>query len=608
MPRPRLSWLAGLLLAYLLVPVVAFLVRLPGTDWSETDLPGVSSALWLSIATASVSTAIIGVLGVPLGYLLARSTGRVTRVLGMLVQLPLALPPLISGILLVYLVGPYSPVGELAGGRLTDSVAGIVLAQIFVAAPFLIISARSAFHAVDPATEDVAATLGHGKWSRLLRVAMPGAAQGIRSGLMLSWLRAFGEFGATVVLAYNPHSLPVDIFVSYSESGVVGTTLPVLAVLATAAVVLLLAERRPRRNSRGHRQLPEPRTPAAVAGPLLDFAVAARVGGFRLEVGHTAHSPHLALLGASGAGKSATLRVLAGLLAPQSGHLNAGGADMLVVPPEDRGVGYLPQESTLLPHLRMAEQITFGVGSDAGVASYWARRLYVDELADRYPTQLSGGQQRRVALVRALARGPRILLLDEPFTGLDAPVRDELRRMLRTLQRETGLTTVLVTHDPEEAAMLAEEVLVLESGRVAQAGPQRQVFAHPVDPAVARLLGVRNLRTGAVRGAELADGGLRVAIGQPAVGQVSWCIRPEDVRLVPDGQLASVVDVMHLGALAELLVDAGGAELAVVLPSAEAPAVGARVQLELPPEAITVWPAPAPMRATEAGESVAGLP
>ncbi|MGH3630068.1 MAG: ABC transporter ATP-binding protein, partial [Sciscionella sp.] len=241
-------------------------------------------------------------------------------------------------------------------------------------------------------------------------------------------------------------------------------------------------------------------------------------------------------------------------------------------------------------------------------ASYWARRLYVDELADRYPTQLSGGQQRRVALVRALARGPRILLLDEPFTGLDAPVRDELRRMLRTLQRETGLTTVLVTHDPEEAAMLAEEVLVLESGRVAQAGPQRQVFAHPVDPAVARLLGVRNIRSGTVRGAELTDRGLRVAIEQPVAGQVSWCIRPEDVRLAAGGHLASVVDVMHLGALAELLVDVGGAELAVVLPSAEAPALGAEIAVQLPPEAITVWPASAPVLASEAGESVAGLP
>lgn len=583
-------WLGALLLAYLAVPVLAFVIRLPGTDWSGAG-GDVFAALWLSVVTASISTVIAAVLGVPLAYLLARGTGRGIRVVGMLVQLPLALPPLISGILLVYLVGPYTPIGRLAGGGITDSAIGIVLAQTFVAAPFLIISARSAFESLDPATEDVAATLGHGRWSRVLRVALPAAAGGIRSGLLLCWLRAFGEFGATVVLAYNPHALPVEIFVRYSARGIAGTTVPVLAVLVTAVVVLLIADRRPRHRRKPPVPVAVSREPAAVPGPRLDFALRAGVGSFRLDVAHAAAGRTLAILGPSGSGKSVTLRLLAGLLAAQSGHIRAGGTDLLALPAERRGIGYLPQQATLLPHLRVAEQVTFGVGADAALAAYWARRLHVDELAQRYPEQLSGGQQRRVALVRALARQPRILLADEPCTGLDAPVADELRRTLRTLQRETGLTTVVVTHDAAEAAMLAGEVLVLVDGMVRQAGGQREVFADPADPSVARLLGVRNVRRGTLDGGVLVDGGLRVPIGGTAAGPVSWCVRPEDVRIGHHGQQATVVDVIHLGGTAELLLAvAGGGELAAVVPAGDAPAVGAAVGMELPPETVTLWP------------------
>ncbi|MHB8452871.1 MAG: molybdate ABC transporter permease subunit, partial [Mycobacteriales bacterium] len=142
-----------------------------------------------SLLTATVATAVIAVTGVPLAYLLARPRGWVARVLGVAVALPLALPPLVSGILLLLVVGPYTPLGRLAGGRLTDDLAGIVIAQVFVAAPFLIISARSAFAAVDPGLAEAARTLGHGPWSRFSRVAVPTAAAGIRAGLLLAWLR-----------------------------------------------------------------------------------------------------------------------------------------------------------------------------------------------------------------------------------------------------------------------------------------------------------------------------------------------------------------------------------------------------------------------------------
>jgi molybdate transport system permease protein len=593
--RTPLPWLAALLLLYLLVPLVAFVLRIPGTNPSDMAAPGVGDALWVSVATASMATVVVTVLGVPLGYLLAHSRSRLATVVGVLVQLPLALPPLMSGILLVFLVGPYGPFGQLFGGTLTDDMTGIVLAQIFVAAPFLVVAARASFAAVDPALEDVAATLGHGAASRALRVALPSAGRGVRAGMLLAWLRAFGEFGATVVLAYHPYSLPVFVYVQFSSSGLDATTIPVAVTLVAAMVVLLLAEKWPtRRHRRGTVTLPQPRPPAVATSPRLDFELIAKLGEFRVDVTHHGEGRHLALLGASGAGKSATLRMLAGLLRPESGSVQLDGVEVSGLPAEQRGIGYLPQDSTLLPHLRVWEQITFGIGADPALGAYWLSRLKLDGLADRYPNQLSGGQGRRVAMARALVRQPAMLLLDEPFTGLDTPVRDELRRVLRTMQRETALTTVLVTHDPAEAALLADEVMLIEDGRVLQAGPTQSVLAHPATPHAARLLGIRNLGTGTITDTGLRAGELHLPLADLPASPgtpVTWCIRPEEVRLGDGGHAATVVDVVALGPVTELtLALAGGGELAATTANGHGVAIGDRAGVVIPPDALTVWP------------------
>ncbi|HEX3590556.1 MAG TPA: ATP-binding cassette domain-containing protein [Pseudonocardiaceae bacterium] len=596
--RTPLPWLSVLLVLYLVVPIIAFVFRIPGIKPADMAAPGVWDALWVSVITACIATAVVTVLGVPLGYLLAHWRGRASVVIGALVQLPLALPPLISGILLIYLVGPYGPVGQLFNGLLTDTLTGIVLAQIFVAAPFLVVSARAAFAAVDPALEDVSATLGHGPLSRAVRVAFPAAFGGIRSGMLLAWLRAFGEFGATVVLAYHPYSLPVFVYVQFSSSGLDSTTIPVAVTLVAALLVLLLADRWPGRPRHGRpvRTLPEPRPPATAVSPRLDFKLAATLGGFRVDVAHAGTGRHLAILGPSGAGKSATLRMLAGLLRAESGYVRLDGQDVLGLPAERRGVGYLPQDSTLVPHLRVWQQVTFGVGADPALGSYWLHRLKLDGLADRYPDQISGGQGRRVAMARALVREPNLLLADEPFTGLDTPVRDELRRVLRAMQRETAMTTVLITHDPAEAALLSDEVLLLVDGRVLQAGPTDQVLAHPASPVAAGLLGIRNLGPGVIaEPGVLRAGGLRIALagsaGPPGT-PVTWCVPPEEVRLDdPDGHPATVLDVVHLGPVVELVVaPVGGGELTVIVPIGPAPGVGEPCRVSVDPESVTVWP------------------
>ncbi|WP_063837188.1 ABC transporter ATP-binding protein/permease [Phaeacidiphilus oryzae] len=619
--RTPLPWLGGLLALYLLLPVALFLLRFGRAagsgSGSSLSAPGVGDALLVSVETASIATGVVAVLGVPLAYVLARARGRLAGLIGVAVQLPLALPPLMSGILLLYVVGPYSALGGFFarfGWSLTDSRIGIVLAQVFVEAPFLVIAARSSFAAADRDLADVAATLGHGPWSRFARVALPGALGGIRAGLLLAWLRAFGEFGATVILAYHPSSLPVFTYVQFGSTGLDSTLVPVAVCLAAAVVVLTLSQigvsmgraRRLRRTP----ALPEPRAPrAAPATALPSFELAARAGGFDLAVNHPARGRHLAILGPSGAGKSLTLRLLAGLAPLASGRIRLGDEDLTPLPPERRGIGYLPQDACLLPHLTVWQQITFGVGTDPAVAAHWLHRLGLAELAGRLPHQLSGGQRRRVALARALAREPRLLLLDEPFTGLDTPVRDELRRELRRLQREGAApATVLVTHDPEEAALLADDVLLVSDGRLLQSGPQEDVFARPSGPRSARLLGLRNLLPGRVSDGELrAAGGVALPLGAeaPADGEVTWCIRPEDVRLTADGgQQARVLDRVRLGPLTELTLLVGGElELAALTP---APPGGDTVRIDLPPRAVTIWPsAPAHPRVADTSPTAA---
>lgn len=588
-----LPWLGGLLALYLLVPIVAFVVRLGG---GVSSAPGMWSALLTSLVTATVTAAIVTLLGTPLAYLLARKRGAISRLLLALIALPLALPPLMSGMLLLYVVGPLTFLGRLFDGKLTDSFVGIVLAQTFVAAPFLIIAARAAFVAVDPALEDVAATLGHGRLARFARVAVPVALPGIGAGLMLTWLRAFGEFGATLILAYHPYSLPVFTYVQFDETGLPATMAPIAAALA-AALLVLLAVQIPLPRRRARRQ----ELPAALAArPLppapLHFAFDKRLGSFSLRVAGAPASPRLALLGASGAGKTLTLRLLAGLVRPDGDSQVLAGAEPLhALAPERRAIGYVPQHPALMPRRTVWSQVTFGVRAQPQLAAWWIERLGLAGLEDRFPGELSGGQQRRVALARALAIQPRVLLLDEPFTGLDAPVRDRLRRDLRRLQHERNLCTVIVTHDPEEAALLADEIIVLGDGRVLQAGTRESVFRSPRSPQVAALLGISNAHQAVTVGPDrIRSADVEIATttdGLPPGVPVAWCVRPEQIALDDAGSYeGTLVDDVDLGSTRELTVALGGElELTIRTPKRDALQLGDPVRLEIAPHDVAVW-------------------
>ena len=481
--RSPLTYLGGLLALYLAIPIGAFLVRLAQPGDRGFGAPGLWSALWTSVASATISMTIVAVLGIPLAYWLARTKGPLTWLVGLIVQLPLALPPVMSGLVLIYIVGPYTWLGNLFNDELTGTIVGVVLAQTFVAGPFLIIAARTAFAGVDPALEELAASLGRRPASRFWLVSMRIAAPGIRAGLLMTWMRAIGEYGATVLLAYHPYTLPVFTYVLFSSTGIPATQAPTALALGVAVAVLLIVEIRPGRRRRRLPPLPEPAPPPRVEPVAVAFNLDLNVGTFRLRVAHQSASNKIAILGPSGAGKSITLRAIAGFLGPHAGTVEFNGEEVAGVRVEDRRVGYVPQGQVMFPGRTAWQQVLFAVGADPGLAAWWLRTLRLDGLEGRLPGELSGGQRQRVALARALAFRPRLVLLDEPFSALDAPVREELRRELRRLQREAGLSTVIVTHDPEEAALLADEILDRRRGNATAGGTARRGLRPPGVPA-----------------------------------------------------------------------------------------------------------------------------
>jgi molybdate/tungstate transport system permease protein len=237
--------LSGVLLVYLLLPLVGLVSRLSvvtSRDWLDPEVLG---AVSVSVETATIAVLLLALFGIPLAYLLARREFPGKAFVNLLVYLPLAVPPVVSGILLLLIFGPYAPAGAwLAafGLPLTDNLPAIVVAQTFVASPFLVVAARSAFESVDTKLEQAAATLGDSPWVVFRRVTLPLAWPAILGGLTLSWVRALGEFGATIVLAYHPYSLPILAWVRFSGSGLDSTLPLVLLLFLVAAAGLALSQ------------------------------------------------------------------------------------------------------------------------------------------------------------------------------------------------------------------------------------------------------------------------------------------------------------------------------------------------------------------------------
>ena len=289
------------------------------------------------------------------------------------------------------------------------------------------------------------------------------------------------------------------------------------------------------------------------------------------------------VLGPAGAGKTTLLETIAGVRRAASGRVALRGMDVTRVPPEQRGVGIVYQHGYLFPHLSVSDNVAYGTG-DASYVREMSARFGIDALRDRTVTALSGGERQIVALARALAPRPDILLLDEPFASLDPRRRTGVRRELRALQRELGLTVLQVTHDFAEAGTLGDLALLMEGGRLVQAAPPEELFRKPATAAAAEFLGAENVYAGSAR--LLAKGGgdgpdtvcfdvsgagmSLVAVGEFAEGPAHAVIRGEDVVLARERPGPSsarnvlegvVIEVAREGSLARVSVNVGGSML-----------------------------------------------
>jgi len=268
-------------------------------------------------------------------------------------------------------------------------------------------------------------------------------------------------------------------------------------------------------------------------------------------------------LGPSGCGKTSLLRIIAGLDRQSAGRVEIAGKDCSNAPPEQRDYGIVFQSYALFPNLTVAQNVAYGLASrdKAARVAEMLDLVGLPDIGGRYPGQLSGGQQQRIALARALAPAPRLLLLDEPLSALDARVRLSLRRQIRALHDRLGLTTILVTHDQEEALTLADRVVVMNHGHIEQAGPPAEIYARPDSLFVASFVGAMNFFPVTATGASSIQlGPLSLFCGHDhAAGTaLTLCVRPEDMILTRAGLPARVESVDFLGPFHRALLSAEG--------------------------------------------------
>lgn len=294
----------------------------------------------------------------------------------------------------------------------------------------------------------------------------------------------------------------------------------------------------------------------------------------------------LALLGPSGCGKTTTLRMLAGFEHPTSGQIFLHHQEVTELPPQKRNIGIVFQDYALFPHMSLLRNVTFAMrhlpkSKHKEKAMQWLELVGLTDYAQRYPHELSGGQQQRVALARTLAAEPELVLLDEPFSNLDAALRESTRKEMRNLFKEAGTSVILVTHDQAEAMTFADKVGVMQSGRLIQLDTPQQVYQHPANAFVAQFLGHTNLLPGRALGgfAETPLG--NVNLHTASEGDVQLSLRPEDLELTASDhpKAARVIDREFRGHDYLYVLEQEGVQYCAITPSHNYFEIGSSVTL-----------------------------
>ena len=528
----------GIIAALAIVtPLIGVGLRVP---WGQipTLLGGESAqiALWLSLRTALISTLVSLVLGVPLALVLARQWPGV-GLARIVVVLPMTMPPVVAGIALLATFGRRGWLGpslQEAGISIAFSTTAVVLAQVFVSMPFLVVTLEAALRSRDRQAERMARTLGAGSLTVLVRITLPLVAPALARGTALALGRALGEFGATLTFAGSlegtTRTMPLAIYLERESDADTAMALAVVLVVTSALVVGLTALPGGwiyRLRTWAERQLfkkideagavnTKPSQLAASTTPGSKIELVAKlpersIDNARLEVNP---GQFLTLIGPNGCGKSTLCLMIAGLLRTQ-GYLKIADKTLdepgwrgTFVSPGKRPVALLAQNPGIFTHMSVLDNVAFGPRCQGQGRRRARQRAWQElhavgasHLAYRQGGELSGGQAARVALARALATSPQVLVLDEPMAALDVQARSQLRARLRERTRARAITVVMVSHDLVDIASLSDAVAVMDAGQLISQGPTAEVLSTPSTEFVASLTGA-SLLNGTLAGDE----------------------------------------------------------------------------------------------------------
>lgn len=366
----------------------------------------------------------------------------------------------------------------------------MVIATLFVTFPLMVREVMPVLQEIGAQQEEAASTLGAYGWTTFWKVTWPSIRWAVIYGIVLTVARSLGEFGAVLVVSGNiinrTQTATTLVYQDVENFNVISAN-SVALVLAAFSVSLLLLMEWAKKEGKCADMHVEVRGLNKHFG---DFHAVKDVH-FGIEKGHL-----IGLLGPSGGGKTSILRMLAGLETPDSGEIRFHGELVNALPPQERGIGFVFQNYALFKHMTVFDNIAFGLKVKKTPKSQIKDRVM--ELVEltglagfekRYPQQLSGGQRQRVAFARALAPEPQLLLLDEPFAAIDAKIRQELRSWLRELIERVGITSIFVTHDQDEAIEVADEIMIINQGRLEQKGTPWDIYKEPKTPFVATFIG-----------------------------------------------------------------------------------------------------------------------